>query len=203
MNYSQRTFAPLQKHVRALYNYDPEDDIYLPCRELGLHFSKGDILHVISMTDANWWQALRDGEENVHQLAGLIPSSALQTQYADLSFMIEKILHNLVFRKEQYNKELKAEVDKENDETNGGGFLCAKKKKIKTSKLTTKNKTISPAVTVEEDDIPTYEEVSLHLSPTGRRRPVVLVGPLHVGCLELRQKLMETEKEKFAGVIPR
>ena len=22
-------------HIRALFNYDPEEDIYLPCRELG------------------------------------------------------------------------------------------------------------------------------------------------------------------------
>lgn len=94
-------------------------------------------------------------------------------------------------------------MDKENDESNVGGFLCTKRKKQKrqTSKLTTKNKTAS--TTVDDDEVPTYEEVSLYLSPTGRRRPIVLVGPLHVGCLELRQKLMETEKEKFAGVVPR
>jgi hypothetical protein len=34
-------------HMRALFNYSPQDDLYIPCKELGLEFHKGDILHVI------------------------------------------------------------------------------------------------------------------------------------------------------------
>jgi hypothetical protein len=49
----------------------------------------------------------------------------------------------------------------------------------------------------------TYEEVSLYLSRASRKRPVVLVGPNNAGCLELRAKLMETDKDKFIGVVPR
>lgn len=41
-------------HVRALFDYDPEDDMYIPCRELGISFRKGDVLHVISQEDPNW-----------------------------------------------------------------------------------------------------------------------------------------------------
>ncbi len=55
----------------------------------------------------------------------------------------------------------------------------------------------------EVEEVLTYEEVALYLSRTGRKRPVVLVGPAKVGCLELRARLMETDKEKFAGVVPR
>lgn len=66
-------------HVRAYFDYDPEDDPYIPCRELGLGFHKGDVLHVISQEDANWWQARREGEED-QALAGLIPSRAFQHQ---------------------------------------------------------------------------------------------------------------------------
>ena len=32
--------------MRALYNYDPEEDSLLPCRDIGLQFSIGDILQV-------------------------------------------------------------------------------------------------------------------------------------------------------------
>jgi hypothetical protein len=64
-------------HVRALYNYEPAEDIYVPCKELGLGFNKGDILHVISKEDEDWWQAYRD-EEREQALAGLIPSQAFQ-----------------------------------------------------------------------------------------------------------------------------
>lgn len=67
------------KHMRALFDYFPEeDDEYLPCKELGMSFNKGDILHVISQQDDRWWQAYRDGEDN--QLAGLIPSAQFRIQ---------------------------------------------------------------------------------------------------------------------------
>ena len=35
-------------HIRALFNYVPQEDIYIPCKEIGLGFNKGDILHIIS-----------------------------------------------------------------------------------------------------------------------------------------------------------
>ena len=28
-------------HLRALYDYDPDEDLYIPCRELGICFNKG------------------------------------------------------------------------------------------------------------------------------------------------------------------
>ena len=43
---------------------------------------KGDILHVISQDDPNWWQAFREGEED-QTLAGLIPSRSFQQQLVD------------------------------------------------------------------------------------------------------------------------
>lgn len=66
-------------HMKAHFDYDPEDDCYIPCRELGISFQKGEILHVISQEDANWWQAFREGEED-QTLAGLIPSKSFQNQ---------------------------------------------------------------------------------------------------------------------------
>ncbi|KAL1505792.1 hypothetical protein ABEB36_005271 [Hypothenemus hampei] len=35
-------------HVRALFDYDPEDDIYNSCRKLGISFRKGDVLYIIN-----------------------------------------------------------------------------------------------------------------------------------------------------------
>lgn len=59
--------------MKAHFDYDPSDDPYVPCRELGLSFQKGDILHIISQSDPNWWQAYRDGDEDNQPLAGLVP----------------------------------------------------------------------------------------------------------------------------------
>lgn len=64
-------------HVKAHFDYDPSDDPYVPCRELGLCFQKGDILHIISQDDPNWWQAYRDGDEDNQPLAGLVPGTLL------------------------------------------------------------------------------------------------------------------------------
>lgn len=62
--------------MKAHFDYDPSDDPYVPCRELGLSFQKGDILHIISQSDPNWWQAYRDGDEDNQPLAGLVPGDA-------------------------------------------------------------------------------------------------------------------------------
>ena len=64
----------LQFHYRAHFSYSPDDDLYIPCHELGISFQRGDILHVISQDDPHWWQAYRDGEWT-QTLAGLIPRS--------------------------------------------------------------------------------------------------------------------------------
>ena len=76
----------VQVHLKAHFDYDPEDDLYIPCKELGISFMKGDILHVISQEDPNWWQAFREGEED-QTLAGLIPSRSFQQQLVEFKHL--------------------------------------------------------------------------------------------------------------------
>lgn len=61
--------------MRALFDYDPSTDELLPCKEIGLPFSSGDILQIISIKDPNWWQAKHAGTEGP---IGLIPSQELE-----------------------------------------------------------------------------------------------------------------------------
>ena len=56
------SFYLFQYHYRAHFSYHPDDDLYIPCHELGISFQRGDILHVINRDDPHWWQAYRDGE---------------------------------------------------------------------------------------------------------------------------------------------
>ncbi|XP_064095895.1 uncharacterized protein LOC135207903 isoform X3 [Macrobrachium nipponense] len=101
-------------HVKAHFDYDPEEDLYIPCRELGMSFQKGDILHVISQSDPNWWQAYRDGEED-QTLAGLIPSKTFQ----------------------QHREAMRQTVVGDNnnkEKTKKGKLLCAKKHQKKKKK---------------------------------------------------------------------
>lgn len=79
---SKMGYRESKVRVRAHFDYDAANDPYIPCKDAGLSFSRGDILHVVSQDDAYWWQARKEGDKNMR--AGIIPSKALQER---------KILH--------------------------------------------------------------------------------------------------------------
>jgi len=165
-------------HLKAHFDYDPEDDLYIPCKELGISFMKGDILHVISQEDANWWQAFREGEED-QTLAGLIPSRTFQQH-----------------RREAVKQAMVIDTT-ENEITTKGTFLCARKvnkKKKKTSFRSSYGKE-------DAEEILTYEEVGLYYPRANHKRPIVLIGPPNIGRKELREMLMQ-DNERFAPAIP-
>ncbi|XP_071796109.1 protein PALS1-like isoform X2 [Asterias amurensis] len=160
-------------HVRAHFDYDPEDDMYIPCRELGLSFHKGDILHIIPQDDANWWQAYREGEED-QTLAGLIPSKTFQQQ-----------------------REAMKQTMPDDDEPKKKLFCGGKsKKKKKKKKLYNAN-----ANDINCEEILTYEEVGQYHPNPEKKRPIVLIGPPKVGRHELRQTLLESN-ECYAAAVP-
>lgn len=66
--------------IKALFDYDPNEDKAIPCKEAGLAFRKGDILQIMSQDDATWWQAKHEGDANPR--AGLIPSKHFQERWA-------------------------------------------------------------------------------------------------------------------------
>ena len=203
-NRDHNNIYAFQFFCQAHIDYDPEDDAYVPCRELGISFQKGDILHVINQRDPHWWQARRDGEED-QTLAGLIPSSSYLGQREamkhtirdqDPSYSSGGRGSSLGGRGGQYNG---------NNGSNGfrrakSGFLCAKK-----SGRNKKRKQRMPYGTDEEmdpEEILTYEEVALYYPRNERKRPVVLIGPPNIGRHELRQRLM-LDTDRFAAAIPR
>lgn len=53
---SRDVFPSTTCFMRALFNYDPNQDKLLPCKEVGVEFKQGDILEVLSQEDPNWWQ---------------------------------------------------------------------------------------------------------------------------------------------------
>ncbi|KAL2098912.1 hypothetical protein ACEWY4_005392 [Coilia grayii] len=164
-------------HVKAHFDYDPSDDPYVPCRELGLCFQKGDILHIISQDDPNWWQAYRDGDEDNQPLAGLVPGKSFQQQREAMKQTIEE--------------------DKEPEKS--GKLWCAKKNKKKRKKLlynANRNDDF------DNDEILTYEEMALYHQPANRKRPIALIGPPNCGQNELRQRLLTSEPDRFGGAVP-
>ena len=49
-------------HTQTYFSYNPKEDKVIPCKEAGLEFQKGDILHIVDMEDRNWWQAKKEGD---------------------------------------------------------------------------------------------------------------------------------------------
>ncbi|KAJ8336862.1 hypothetical protein SKAU_G00380820 [Synaphobranchus kaupii] len=62
--------------VRALFDYDPQEDEVIPCKEAGLAFRKGAVLQLLKWEEPVWWQARLCGGANLR--AGLVPSKQLQ-----------------------------------------------------------------------------------------------------------------------------
>ncbi|XP_018403562.1 PREDICTED: uncharacterized protein LOC108780369 isoform X2 [Cyphomyrmex costatus] len=179
-------------HIRAHFDYDPEEDPYIPCRELGVSFQKGDILHVISQEDPNWWQAYREGEEKDQTLAGLIPSKAFQHQ------------------RESMKQTIAGDKSTMRGSKKSSTLLCARKnpKKKKRNKFGANfNDDGYPlyATTAIDDydseEVLTYEELGLYYPRANHKRPIVLIGPPNIGRHELRQRLMQ-DSERFAAAIP-
>lgn len=74
----------LKPFVRALFDYNPDRDPAVPCRDAALSFKRGEILQIVCMEDVNWWQAchLKDSSGR----GGLIPSQQLQERSIILYF---------------------------------------------------------------------------------------------------------------------
>ncbi|KFR16078.1 MAGUK p55 subfamily member 6 [Opisthocomus hoazin] len=68
-------FYAFQVFVKCHFDYNPYNDNLIPCKEAGLKFSKGEILHIVNREDPNWWQASHVKEGGS---AGLIPSQFLE-----------------------------------------------------------------------------------------------------------------------------
>ncbi|XP_057335328.1 uncharacterized protein LOC130674055 isoform X2 [Microplitis mediator] len=179
-------------HVRAHFDYDPEEDPYIPCRELGISFQKGDVLHVISQDDSNWWQAYREGEED-QTLAGLIPSKAFQHQR-------ESMKQTITGGKTTLRGSKKSST-----------LLCTRKNPKKKKKRAKFGGSINDdgypsysTTTIDDydsEEVLTYEEVALYYPRASHKRPIVLIGPPNIGRHELRQRLMQ-DSERFAAAIP-
>ncbi|KAM4620691.1 55 kDa erythrocyte membrane protein isoform 3-T3 [Polymixia lowei] len=65
-----------EMYMRAQFDYDPDKDDLIPCKEAGMKFHTGDIIQIINKQDPNWWQGRV--ESCTVDFAGLIPSPELQ-----------------------------------------------------------------------------------------------------------------------------
>ncbi|KAF5296104.1 hypothetical protein FQA39_LY02738 [Lamprigera yunnana] len=155
-------------YMRALFQYDPQEDTLLPCKEIGLSFDRGDILQIVDQKDPNWWQAKKVGSDGP---AGLIPSPELEERR-------------------------KAFVVPEADYVHKIGICGARISKRK-KKYLYQSKSSSD---FDKAELILYEEVTK--MPPFKRKTLVLIGTQGVGRRTLKNRLINSDPDKFAGVCP-
>uniref|UniRef100_A0A1I8ILS1 Peripheral plasma membrane protein CASK n=1 Tax=Macrostomum lignano TaxID=282301 RepID=A0A1I8ILS1_9PLAT len=179
--------------VKALFNYNPEEDELNPCPQAGIAFRVGDILQVISKDDHNWWQA-REWNAPPNTPASLIPSPELQEWRAACS-AIER-----------------AKLDQQLASNCSGGLFSFARRSA-SGKSRPRMKAAAPAAAAaggglttsgaafDQLEMVTYEEV-VHLA-NFRRKTLVLLGAHGVGRRHIKNSLIQGSPDRFAYPIPR
>lgn len=136
---------------------------------MGLHFDKDSILEIVNRDDSSWWQAfLMENDQNIPKNAhpGLIPSKQFQ----------EKRL-----------KIVKCLLD---EQTTHHHHSSKKRLKNKFMKSLSQQSTRQKICTTFH--FGTYEPVQWFIPNSSHKRPIVLIGPPHIGRHQLRQSLMNS-----------
>ncbi|XP_049561300.1 MAGUK p55 subfamily member 7 isoform X2 [Orcinus orca] len=126
--------------IKALFDYDPNEDKAIPCREAGLSFKKGDILQIMSQDDATWWQAKHEGDANPR--AGLIPSKHFQERRLALRRPEILVQPLQVSNRKSSGFRRSFRLSRKDKKTNKSMYECKKSDQYDTA------------------DVPTYEEVT-------------------------------------------
>ncbi|XP_036376550.1 MAGUK p55 subfamily member 7 isoform X2 [Megalops cyprinoides] len=169
--------------VRVLFDYDPNEDRAIPCKEAGLAFKKGDILQIMSQDDATWWQARHHGDANPR--AGLIPSKQFQERRFALRRPVALVQPQKISNRRSSGLRRSFRLSRRDRKTNKSMYECKKSDQY------------------DMADVPTYEEVAPYRrQPGARHRLVVLVGPTGVGLNELKRKLLISDPQHFSVTIP-
>ncbi|VFV26096.1 MAGUK p55 subfamily member 7 isoform X3 [Panthera pardus] len=142
--------------IKALFDYDPNEDKAIPCKEAGLSFKKGDILQIMSQDDATWWQATHEGDANPR--AGLIPSRHFQERRLALRRPEILVQPLKVSNRKSSGFRRSFRLSRKDKKTNKSMYECKKSDQYDTA------------------DVPTYEEVTPYRRQTNEKyRLVVLV----------------------------
>ncbi|XP_066573962.1 MAGUK p55 subfamily member 7 isoform X2 [Amia ocellicauda] len=189
--------------VKSFFDYDPNEDKAIPCKEAGLAFKKGDILQIMSQDDATWWQAKHEGDANPR--AGLIPSKQFQERRFALRRPVALVQPQRNSSRRSY--EGTVERDAEYGAYISGLYIAGLRRSFRLSRRDRKtNKSMYESKKSElydMADVPTYEEVTTYRRQHGEKyRLVVLVGPTGVGLNELKRKLLISDPQHYSVTVP-
>ncbi|XP_029309257.1 MAGUK p55 subfamily member 7-like [Cottoperca gobio] len=183
--------------MQALFDYDPNEDPTVPCKDAAVAFRRGDVLQIVSMEDDTWWQACRLGDSNTR--AGLIPSQQLHERRVALQ------RPKALFKPRRVKPPVMEDVDY-------GAITGIHIAGLRRSfRLGRKSSWAREAARSRRWSTgfhgavrpPTYKQViPFHRDPKDKHRLVVLVGPSGVGVNELKRRLLLSDPDHYGVTVP-
>ncbi|XP_078281094.1 MAGUK p55 subfamily member 3-like isoform X2 [Rhinoraja longicauda] len=189
-------------HVRAFFDYDPRKDKAIPCKEAGLPFRKGDILHIVNQEDSVWWQAKR--VEDASLRAGLIPSKRFQERR--LAYWQKRA--TLEPEKSSKRSSYDQSCEKEDCECDGylnGLHIAGLRRSFRLSRKSRQTNQTEEKHPKQSESVEylTYEEVAIyHRRPNDSHRLVVLAGSLGAKINEMRQRILAENPNRYHVAVP-
>lgn len=173
-------------YVKALFDYDAARDAGIPHRALSFYY--GDILHVLSSTDDDWWQARLVNENGEEGREGLIPSKK----------RVEKKERQ---RRKQVNFNAGSQSLGRNagmDGRRGSRSQLSFSRKFPFVKSTEKlNEFTDNDLGISEAPIPTY--VVVERQQISYPRPVIILGAMKD---RVNDELVVRDRDRFSSCVP-
>ncbi|XP_055721789.1 MAGUK p55 subfamily member 7-like [Salvelinus fontinalis] len=184
--------------VRSLFDYNPEEDPAIPCRQAGLGFKRGDILQIVNQEDDTWWQACRHGDSNSR--AGLIPSRQLQERRVALQ------RPKALFKPQRVPKKVTVVEDADYGAITGI-HIAGLRRSFRLGRRGGRSGSVESKRKSQEmggaTQTPTYLEVAPYCrDPKEGRRLVLLVGPSGVGLSEMKRRLLLSDPDHYGVTVP-
>ncbi|XP_077473276.1 MAGUK p55 subfamily member 4-like [Stigmatopora argus] len=219
-NVSQLSAIDKPVYMRALLDYCPQQDPCIPCPDVGVIFSRGDILEVLEQSDQHWWQARKI--TSTTSFAGLIPSPAT---FRSKQMEPKDCAEDKFDKDERVEEGCKAEEQEPQDKgtldqeetcfepessdipewlylVSSAGFrrsFCLLRRSL-SKKRRQSCSGVSASCTAGATP---YEEVVLYRrGPQERHRLMILIGTPGVCVNELRQNLIKLNPDTFQGPVP-
>ncbi|KAG8013943.1 MAGUK p55 subfamily member 7 [Nibea albiflora] len=183
--------------LRALFDYDPNEDPTVPCKDAAVAFKRGDVLQIVCMEDDTWWQACHLGD--VSTRAGLIPSQQLHERRVALQ------RPKAMFKPQRVKPPVMEDVDYR---AITGIHIAGLRRSFRLGRKSNRDAEAARSrrwSTGVHSSVcpPTYIEViPYHKDPQDRHRLVVLVGPNGVGVNELKRRLLISDPDHYGVTVP-
>ncbi|XP_070830400.1 MAGUK p55 subfamily member 7-like [Chaetodon trifascialis] len=190
--------------VRALFDYNPNEDPAIPCKDAALAFKRGDVLQIVSMEEDTWWQACHLGGSSTR--AGLIPSQQLHERRVALQ------RPKALFKPHRVKPPDEGEVFPVLEDVDYGAItgihIAGLRRSFRLGRKSSRAREAARSrrwSTGVHGSVhpPTYIEViPYHRDPRERHRLVVLVGPDGVGVNELKRRLLISDPDHYGVTVP-